>query len=87
MDDNATLMMLEELADRLGIPVRYDKIKPDEDEAIISGGLCRVKGERLIIINSNTPTTGKIQVLVDALKHFDLDGIYILPALRDLLEG
>ena len=86
MDDHTTLMMLEELADKLGISIRYDKIKPDEDDAVLSGGLCRVKGAPVIIINSGTATSRKIQVLVNALKHFDLDGVYIRPALRELLE-
>jgi hypothetical protein len=86
MDDHVTLMMLEELADKLGIPIRYDRIKPDEDEPVISGGLCRVKGGLVIIINSRAATKNKIQVLVKALKHFDLDGVYIRPALRELLE-
>ena len=86
MDNHTILMMLEELADKLGVPIRWDKIKPDEDEAVISGGLCRVKGVRVIIINSGAATSSKIQVLVNALKHFDLDGVYIRPALRELLE-
>ena len=87
MDDHTTLMQLEELADKLGVPVRYDKIKPEEDEIVISGGLCRVKGDLVIIINSKITTRNKIQALVEALKHFDLDGVYVRPALRELLEG
>ncbi len=87
MDDHTVLMRLEELAGKLGIPIRYDKIKPDEDEAVISGGLCRVKGDLVIILNSRATTKSKIQALTGALKHFDLDGIYIRPALREMLEG
>jgi len=87
MDDYTTLMQLEELADKLGVPIRYDNIKPDEEESVISGGLCRVKGDLVIIINSKIATKNKIQALVEALKHFDLDGVYIRPALRELLEG
>ncbi len=86
MDDHTTLMQLEELADKLGVPIRYDKIKPEEDEIVISGGLCRVKGDLVIIINSRITTRNKIQALVEALKHFDLDGVYVRPALRELLE-
>ena len=86
MDDHVTLMRLEELADKLGIPIRYDKINPAEDESTISGGLCRVNGELIIIINASAATRNKIQALVKALKHFDLDGVYIRPALRELLE-
>jgi len=70
MDDHTTLMQLEELADKLGVPIRYDKIKPEEDEIVISGGLCRVRGNLVIIINSRITTRNKIQALVEALKHF-----------------
>lgn len=87
MDDHTTLMQLEELADKLGLPIRYDKIKSGEDESVISGGLCRVRGNLVIIINSRITTRNKIQALVEALKHFDLDGVYVRPALRELLEG
>lgn len=86
MDDHTTLMLLEELSDKLGIPIRYDKIKPDEDEIVISGGLCRVKGSFVIIINSRATTKTKIQAMVEALRHFDLSGVYVRPALRELLE-
>lgn len=86
MDDHTTLTQLEELADKLGVPIRYDKIKPEEDEIVISGGLCRVRGNLVIIINSKITTRNKIQALVEALKHFDLDGVYVRPALRELLE-
>jgi hypothetical protein len=86
MDDHTTLMLLEELADKLGIPIRYDKIKSDEDESVISGGLCRVSGDLVIIINSRITTRNKIQALVEALRHFDLSGVYVRPALRELLE-
>ncbi len=86
MDDHATLMRLEELASMLGVPIRYEKIKSDEEEAVISGGLCRVKGNLVIIVNSRATTKTKIKALVEALKHFDLDGVYIRPALRELLE-
>jgi hypothetical protein len=87
MDDSSTLMRLEELADKLGVPIRYEKIKIDEEESILSGGLCRVKGEVVIIIDSRATTKNKIQVLVKALKYFDLGDVYIRPALRELLEG
>ena len=63
MDDHATLMRLEELAYNLGIPVRYENIKPDDEEPAISGGLCRLNGEPIIIINTGATTKEKILAL------------------------
>jgi hypothetical protein len=86
MDDHNTLMRLEELAWKLGVPIRYESIRPDEEEAVISGGLCRLHGDPVIIINSRAATKDRIQALVKALRHFDLNDVYVRPALRELLE-
>ncbi len=85
MDDYATLMRLEELADTLGVPIRYERI-PDEEEFIISGGLCRLRGNPVVIINSRASTKNKIRALISALRQFDLNDVYIRPALRALLD-
>jgi N-dimethylarginine dimethylaminohydrolase len=84
MDDHAVLSQLEGLANTLGIQIRYEKII--EDELSGAGGLCRVKGEWVIIVNSRATINEKIQTLAKSLKNFDLNNIYIRPALRELLE-
>jgi hypothetical protein len=84
MDDHTALSQLEGLAHMLGIQIRYEKIV--EDELSSAGGLCRVKGEWVIIINSGAAINEKIQTLVKSLKNFDLNTIYVRPALRELLE-
>jgi len=84
MDDHAALSQLEGLANTLGIQIRYEKII--EDELSSAGGLCRVKGEWVIIVNSRATINEKIQTLAKSLKNFDLNNIYIRPALRELLE-
>ena len=84
MDDHAALDQLEALAFRLGIQLRYEKIK-DED-VTSSGGLCRFRGKDVLVIHSRATTKEKIKVLVEALKKYDLDDVYIRPAVRELLE-
>jgi len=83
MDDHIALSLLEELADRLGIPIRYEIIK---DELTGPGGLCRVDGEFILLIDTKATAKEKIEIMTEALRRFDLDGIYIKPALRELLE-
>jgi hypothetical protein len=85
MDNHTVLSQLEGLADQLGIQIRYEKIV--EEELTSAGGLCRLKGECFIIINSRATTKDKIQALVKALKNFDLNDVYMRPALRELIEG
>jgi hypothetical protein len=50
------------------------------------GGLCKLRGEKLLIIKSKAPGRDKIQILAKALSNFDLDQIYIRPAIRGLIE-
>lgn len=82
--DETIIKQLEELAERLGIKVRYEQIK--KEGGFFPGGLCRVKGENLLILNSKAAPEDKIETLARALASFDLTQIYIRPALRDLLS-
>ena len=79
------LGQLEELAESLGIEVRFEKLK--KESAFFPGGLCKVKGEDIIIINSTAPIDDKIEIMGKALSSFDFSNIYVLPALRELLDS
>jgi hypothetical protein len=83
LDDKALLAQLEELAESLGLKVRYEKIK--KEASFYPGGLCTVKGEDTFIINKIASADDKIQALAQGLGSFDLSQIYIKPALRDFL--
>jgi len=50
------------------------------------GGLCLLRGEYVLIIDSKVAMGDKIRTFAEALRHFDLDQIYIKPALRELLH-
>ena len=84
MDDHTALGQLEELAGKLGIQVRYEKIV---DELTGAGGLCRIEGKYILMIRSKASVKEKIRVMTQALKRFDLADIYVRPAIRELLEG
>jgi hypothetical protein len=84
MDDNATLIQLEELARRIGITIRYEPLTIEG--SIHTGGYCRIRGQDFVIIRKNAMTREKIYILIDVLKRFDLSGIYVLPSLRDRLN-
>jgi len=84
VDEITILGQLEALAQGLGIEVRYESM---EGEAILSpGGLCRIKGRQVIIVNERVPVGDKVGTLVKAFRRFDLSRIYLRPVLRDLLE-
>jgi hypothetical protein len=81
--EESLLVQLEELTESLGVKIRYEKIV--KEGSFFSGGLCKIKGEDIIIINSKSGTEDKIEILSRALKTFDLSQVFIKPALREFL--
>jgi len=75
---------LEVLAGKLGVQVVYGNLRGDEPPA--EGGLCKVKGEYKIFLDRKEGTEGRIRILARALSSFNLDGIYLLPQIREILE-
>jgi hypothetical protein len=86
VDEEAIIDQLEELAREFGIQIRYEAIKQDEELKQVAGGLCLLKGEYILIINSKATAKDRIRTLAEALRHFNLDQIYIRPVLRELLD-
>jgi len=85
MDENTIIEQLEELIERFGVQIRNEAIKQDEDLVKVVGGLCLLKGEYVLIVNSKATSRDRIETLGMALKHFDIDQIYIRPAISELL--
>ncbi len=83
MDERSLLGQLEDLARRLGIEVRYEMLK--REGAFAQGGLCRLKGQYLLLINSKAPHRDKIEALALAATRFDLSQVFMKPGLRDFL--
>ena len=86
MDENTILDQLEELIEKFGVQIRHDTIKQDENSVNVVGGLCLLKGEYVLILNSKATIRDKIWTLGMALKQLDYDQIYIRPVLRELLD-
>ena len=84
MNDLLLLGHLEELAIRLGIELRYENLGQTGFRSM--GGLCKVAGKPLILLNSRDPRRQKIRVLAESLKKLDMEGIFIPPAVRRVLE-
>jgi hypothetical protein len=82
------LTLLEELktvAGRLGFEVREEKLLREVGYHVRSGS-CRVRESHVILLDRNLPVTGQIDVLAEELAKHPLDGIYLSPAARQLLE-
>jgi hypothetical protein len=84
VNDTLLLEHLEEIAHRLGVRLRYENLGANGFRC--EGGLCRVNGKSMILINRKDPHRRKITILAGALNRLDLEGIFIPPAVRKALE-
>ncbi len=73
------LSELEELLERLSIPLRYEK-------GDFRGGLCKLNEQTYFIVNKKLSLDQKLQILKSDLRLLDLQQIYLRPALREFLE-
>jgi N-dimethylarginine dimethylaminohydrolase len=78
------LGQLEELAQSLGIEIRNEPIR--KESSFSAGGLCRFKGDYLLIFNTKATNEDRIEALAQALTRFDLDQVYLRPGLREFLD-
>jgi hypothetical protein len=84
LDESAFLAELEAVAQSLGVEVRYENLK--KEGSFTPGGLCRLKGRYLLIVNSRAATRDKVEALAMALNRFDLSQLYLKPGVREFLD-
>jgi hypothetical protein len=77
-------MDLKDLAERLSITVFEKNLK--QVGTRIESGLCIVKGKHLFIMDKHKAIREKIEILATHLAGFPHDDIYMMPALRKILE-
>jgi hypothetical protein len=84
MTHEELLVQLEDLAGRLNIQVQYESLKNEDPSTF--GGFCRVRDQRMIIIHSKATINRKIDIFAEVLRRFDMDDLYMRPALREYLK-
>lgn len=87
MDDTTLLQLLLDLAQRLGFEIRTSPLTPKDQELTVRSGACILRGRRLILLHRGAPAREKCAALVEALRKEDLGGIFIPPAIRQLLDN
>lgn len=84
MDTDILFHQLENLAEMLGIEIRYETI--ENEMPFSQGGLCRLGDRYVLIVNKTIRKQDKIQTLGRAVTRFDLSTVYLLPGLRAFLS-
>jgi len=85
MVEATILQQLEELAERLGVKVIYESLS--QEEFVIRSGTCTLRGQLLALIDQKLPAADRIRVLAECLARFDLSTIYLVPAVREVIEA
>ncbi|MCA9743991.1 MAG: hypothetical protein H6695_11905 [Deferribacteres bacterium] len=79
MVETEQLESLESIVSQLGIELRYEK-------GDFQGGICRIGDKRLMIVNRSLEPPQRIAVIANELAQEDLSGVFIVPAVRKLIE-
>ena len=79
MKDAELLEQLEEIVRQLGIELVWD-------DGEFRGGICRVEGRQLFLMNRILPSSQKVEILCRELSSLDLSQIFILPRVRQRIE-
>jgi len=74
---------LEAVAAKAGITVQIDSLT---GEGMGQGGLCKVRGQWRVIIDRRASAGERVVLLARALAGFDLEGVFLSPEVRELLE-
>lgn len=78
MNDEVILQELENIFGKLGITIRYER-------GNFVGGLCRLKEDKIVILNRKLPVKKKILLLSQELSRFDIEAFFILPAVKEII--
>jgi hypothetical protein len=87
MQPSELVSALEALAARLGIPVRYDVFDRALSKSRACGGLCRLRGQPIIVLDAGLGPRDHVATLAQALATFDLDAIYLPPLVRATIHA
>ena len=79
MKEQDILLALEDLARSLCVSLRYEK-------GDFEGGYCRVDQDNVIIIHAMSTRKKKINILARELNRFNLDEVFIVPAVRKIID-
>ena len=70
---------LEQLAEQMGVVIRYEKGDFD-------GGYCILKEARILVVNKKLAPPKKASVLALGMNAIGLENVYLKPAIREFID-
>lgn len=75
---------LKETAEKIGITVKEHNFK--NAGIHVSSGLCKIRDQQFFIMDKRLTVREKIETLAECLREMNLEAVYIVPAIRELLK-
>ena len=85
MKPEQTYQDLKELAEKLGVTVSEQNLRITGIK--VKSGLCKVKGKNILIIDKQISFQDKNEILASCLSKLPHENIFMVPALRELLDS
>jgi len=75
---------LKSVAEKLAIEIEI--VNLNDQEFQIQSGYCKMNGKDMILLDKNISLQEQTEVILQALKNFDLENIYVASWIREFIE-
>ena len=84
LDVNSRLEDLKSVAEKLAIEIEIVNLNNQEFQ--MQSGYCKMNGKDLILLDKNISLQEQSEILLQTLKNFDLEDIYVASWIREFIE-
>ncbi len=84
LDVKSRLQDLKSVAEKLAIEIEIVNLNNQEFQ--IQSGYCKMSGKDLILLDKNISLQEQSEILLQTLKNFDLEDIYVASWIREFIE-
>ena len=84
LDVRSRLQDLKSVAEKLAIEIEV--VDFNNQEFQIQSGYCKMNGKDLILLDKNISLQEQSEILLQTLKNFDIEGIYVASWIREFIE-
>ena len=75
---------LKMVAEKLAIEIQIANLNDQEFQ--IQSGYCKINGKDLILLDKNSSLQEQSEVILQTLKNFDLENIYVASWIREFIN-
>ena len=84
LDVKSRLEDLKSVAEKLAIKIEIVNLNNQEFQ--MQSGYCKMNGKDLILLDKNISLQEQSEILLQTLKNFDLEDIYVASWIREFIE-